>query len=406
MIMDDFVKELMLMIVACWRILVTEVYREIMTAKREVDSRWKERPMTPIYIHHCKRFSSDEFILVPKARQNHCLQDTSIFIFNATNKGFKKLCDINYSNHTIYTHRGRRCHGPDYISCDIKDGQNGKKIYICSLQYCKFIKLLLNGNQTKIEDPLDCVTNKELNIFRSKAAYILIGNILHIIGGQDYNNHLTFDTFWGEIIEKSRFEHNFLQDSTALHVKSKNCILLIGGDSGDYYKSKGVKQRRWSGIKRYDLTKETWSDVRVSPAFNYSSVRAVLTSNERHIIVTPYESKGKVMVIDIDNDDEFKLKETNIPLPHQVIHDIVRLGDDSAPLIVFGYMRQNWSSFDCRDGFESLDIFPLYLVEIVERYFNLEQLHWVARGSACHNKSTNHYSIAMNKILTGFDKDK
>ena len=377
-----------------------------MATKHEVDSRWEERPVTPTYIHHAKRFSGNKFIIVPKARHYDCLQDTSIFIFNAANNTFSKLCDIDYSNDTIHSHRGNSCHGPDFVSCDIKHNENDKRIYITSLQYNKFIKVMLNGKTTNIEDPLSHGTNHENNIFRTKGAYVLIGHILHVIGGKDHNNHVTYDTFYGEITEKYRFGHDCLQDAQALYVKSKDSILLIGGHSGSYNRSQAIKQRRWSGIKKYDLKQEIWSDVAVSPRFNYANVHAVLTSDEKHIIVTPYGKRGNVMVIDIANDDKYTLRETNIALPYPVPHDIVRIGVDSDKLIVNGYVRQSWLSFDARDEFKVLEVFPLYLVEHIQKYFNVEEIHWVARGSACRGKNTNHYCITLNNILTGFDKDE
>ena len=100
------------------------------------------------------------------------------------------------------------------------------------------------------------------------------------------------------------------------------------------------------------------------------------------------------MVLNIENDDEYTLRETNIPLPHPTPHDIVCVSIESAQLIVFGYCRNAFFSFEAAPDCASTRI------KKIGKYFDETTIHWVARRECpkCDIKH-NHYSITLDKIL-------
>ena len=358
-----------------------------------VDTRWKQRPDLPIparQFRYAKRLSNDAFLVMPKGRLYK--QDTPIFKFESHDNKFTKI--MNYDYDLSHDARHWSATKPDYISCSIQsDDPDNPKICVISWYNEKFI--ILQGN---MEPHIEDAKNLEISIVRPGAAFVLIDKILHVIGGEKHNDHLTYDTLGGEIIKQHTFdEYKILQHSQALHIPSKKCILLIGGDAG---KHKNQWQRL--GIWKYHLINREWTKINVSPEFNFSEVHCALTCHERNIIITPYGLRGNIMILNIENDDKFTFRETNIPLPHTVPHDIVYVGIDSAELIVFGFCRRIFFSFDNVDDCESTRALPIYLIkQFVEWFASDTTLHWVARRDCNCLCKHNHYSITLNEILNG-----
>ena len=51
--------------------------------------------------------------------------------------------------------------------------------------------------------------------------------------------------------------------------------------------------------------------------------------------------------------------------------------------------------------FKRLRLPPVYIIQIIERYFNVETLHWIYH----HDEDNQHFAIHVKDILNHLEKD-
>ena len=240
---------------------------------------------------------------------------------------------------------------------------------------------------------------------------IHIDGRLHLIGGEpplhlEYNDdYQSFETIFdfrndGAIITR-------IYRSTAVYVPSKQMIVLIGGY--DRFPTKFV------GVWIYSLVKRKWRKLCIE--FDIFGAEAVLTSDEQNIIIvggqcamndgsqssTNIDSIYVLGITDFDKAREFTLKKSLISLPQKRQefnkHDInsVITGGYKGEILVTGYVKLMFRM----ENFKELRLPSVSIIQIIERYLNIETLHWI-----CHiNNEDKHFAIHTGELLSNLETD-
>ena len=149
--------------------------------------------------------------------------------------------------------------------------------------------------------------------------------VFHNIGG-DNSKHVAWDSNNDETVEMHDFTENGYDDiwnPSAVYAPSKQMILLIGGI--DAYQNE-----KMFGIWKFCLMKKKWKKTK-ELKFKYYNICSCLTSDQGYVIGSgidaDIEYMNKLYVLDVRQDDEYKLMECNIKLPmDNVNHTIVWSG--------------------------------------------------------------------------------
>eukprot|EP01084_Bolivina_argentea_P162739 283165_1 len=234
-----------------------------------------------------------------------------------------------------------------------------------------------------------------------------VNNIIHIIGGKGNCSHLIYNNK-SQLLQKSNALNwpnlSFdIQHSTSIYIPSKQAILLIGGYGSN---SESI------GIWKYSLQTRFWTILRKGNEFNICGCSAVLTANEKHIIIMngyyinfetnpPHKPLNNIFIIDIPNDGDdnkyllYKIKNTQLKTPITGRHYIIKTGGNifEDKLIVFGYIRICMKLKEMKHI-----ILPQYIQKLIVEYCKLkEMIHWLEKDS--FDQTNKHFSILVDDIL-------
>ena len=189
----------------------------------------------------------------------------------------------------------------------------------------------------------------------------------------------------------SKSPHNIceVRYASTLYVPSKQIILLIGGE---YWKDKMM------GIWKFCLVTKKWKKLEALQ-FNYCNVSSHLTSDEGYVIIGGGSDKdncymNKMYVLDIRDEDEYKLMECDIKLPMEnaKLYKIVGSGGGiKDEILVVGWIKQEFK----KRNFKDLLIPPMYIMQLIALWYNQEMIHWISR-----QEDNNHCCIKLKHVLS------
>ena len=265
------------------------------------------------------------------------------------------------------------------------------KVYI--RKQCSLDLLIMDINDKQITTK--SVKNKTRMAPFLSSGFVATNDALHIIGGRRNPQHLEFDTNLNENDKWVPVPRGFssIAGLSAIHVPSKDIILLIGGH---------VEYRYNFGIWIYSLkTKQAKKLDDIS--FNYSHVSSALTSCENYVIIASKKvqhasqfdmcnENDEIFVLDIRDDNEYKLRKCDIKLPKAGMCNISRIGGIKDKYLVVGWIKELFKSKEFKD----LSFPPMYLIQLIVVRYNQEEIHWIYQYSWEDHR---HFAINVKQIL-------
>lgn len=217
-------------------------------------------------------------------------------------------------------------------------------------------------------------------------AIIHVNGIMHKVGG-DHRIWSEKKRDWEPIKARPKFMDFYsVSDVTLIHVPSKDFLLMIGGeDVGDHDWRVGVS----TGIWRYSLKSGLWKQMKDEQnnnfVFDSGKQRAVLSSDEQHVIIAPTDwfegGRTHFQVMDIRDDDTYKLWESSITVPYfdelgSHVFDSMMISGDSggssqAQALISGWIRRQFVSK--QGGTKAL---PLVIMKLISQRCSLEMVHY------------------------------
>eukprot|EP01084_Bolivina_argentea_P127624 225661_1 len=233
------------------------------------------------------------------------------------------------------------------------------------------------GSYTKTHIQAININNKSQQILEyipTGRYFLFINNCFHLF--DNHNKHRIYHTKNEKLCLKNTLWNHTVEDldaGLAIYVPSKQFIVLIGGHgyNGDLRKD----------IWCYSLRTQKWSRIEYMTFTGYN-FGIVLTSNERYIILFGGTNDEQardtevddILVLDMKDDNNWKLKKSKIFCPEVGACHIVRTGGVNAKydVLVIGFIKQ---CFEQKE-FEHLDLPPIYIMMIIVKWFSAEMIHW------------------------------
>ncbi len=253
---------------------------------------------------HIASISPHEFIMCGMTLSNrYSVLDDKFFRYNIKNNSFNKL-DIDNKN---------------WHCANMVFNKEEKVLYIHNGVHIKCTNIITNVSKTfeNVQDGLYLlfITNCFHVITRDDK-----DNIKHWIGAieNDFLNILG-NTF------NNNDSSNFVLGGKAIYIASKACIVLIGGHYRYCEDDDALQNEIW----KYKLQTKKWTKCK-DIVFDGYNFEAVLTSNEKHIILmggvkySTIDDGGDVetndiFVLDMKDNDNWKIKQCKIKCPG-VVH--------------------------------------------------------------------------------------
>ena len=162
-----------------------------------------------------------------------------------------------------------------------------------------------------------------------------------------------------------------------VYVSSKQCILLLPNNTNRYCATPPTKYP-WT----YCLKTQKWKQIRNVSFEDLSHLEAVLTSNQRYVVIFAENASKRqtVSILDMKDDSEWKIKKCNFNVPKRAHNNwgfVLRTGgiDSHDETLVIGFIRD---SFEEKE-FEDIQLPPMYLMKLVEEKYSAEIIHIVFR---------------------------
>ena len=228
-----------------------------------------------------------------------------------------------------------------------------------------------------------------------------VNEYIHSIGGTVFFGgirHLIFDTNDNTNLDFTPPEFREMRSILGAHciyIRSKQILLLIGGDRGS---------GKPFGIWRYCLKQEKWKKMKKLSSFSLEFVVCALSANEKFVIIAGGdivstddmihgEYNHTIFVLDISDDNNYKLKECTIKLPKKYEHPQIALmgGDSDDESLIIGWIKELFKTKEFKD----LSLPPMYIMKMIGLWYNQEGLHWIQDGDDYNN----HYVITLKHML-------
>ena len=313
---------------------------------------------------------------------------------------------------------------------------------------------VLDDDKNKVymmEDPFDCnlviidLNNKKIENLGLKSLgeygksfasifckFVIVKNKLHSIGGCQVHLILDLDTNVIKKVENHAFGDNVLWETSVIYVKSKQCIVLIGGHidgpCGDYI-----------GIWIYSLINNWWNKVK-QLTFNYHDITSLaLTNDEKYIIISggcyqglvrqslaqgisreqfefmdrsETKKASKIHILDITNDDYNKwiLYQSNINYPFEAngYHKTICMSSsghlkERDKVLINGWIRTQILNVkeiknDDNDNYNLMKM-DKNIIDLISLWFSQDVFHYL-RCYGDDEETHNHYSIKVVDVLS------
>lgn len=270
----------------------------------------------------------------------------------------------------------------------INRGTEQNKIYLGDCHYKNKRLVMFDTTTNKLS------TLKSPWKLKVDSSMVNVNGVFHIIGGYQNSTHVSWNSDNDEFVIMHDFKTNGFNDifsPSTIYVPSKQMILLIGGLCFVTFKMIGIwkfclKTNKWHKLEGIQL--------------DYYHACPCLTSNEEYIVIGGGLDKNdnymnKLYVLDIREDEEYKLKECDIKLPiDKVKHRIVRSGGGiKDEILVVGWIKKQFKDNDLKE----LSLLPMYMMQLIALWYNQEMIHWFTDHKDAEN---NHYCIRLKHILS------
>eukprot|EP01084_Bolivina_argentea_P006514 12359_1 len=234
-------------------------------------------------------------------------------------------------------------------------------------------------------------------------------NSIHLIGGDTSASHQIWDTNQERFREVFDFSAHYkhIRYGCCVYAPNKQAVFLIGGMISDNPTYKAI-----NCIWQYSLKSGTWKEM-INIPFDYCNVSAVLTDDERYVIIAggwklgPEDAnqKGDDAIFALDT-NTLELKQSTIKCPKPGSNHLVKTGVFKAEWIVHGYVKRLFRT----NVFQHMEMPPLCIVKKIEAFFSKEMLHWIdyearyGRFPDSNQKDKyKHYVISLAQIITNLN---
>ena len=214
---------------------------------------------------------------------------------------------------------------------------------------------------------------------------------IHCFGGKS-NRHIKFNKDTEKFQEIHRFaSFDRIYCSFLVYIDSKQVILA-------FYAKDGF------GVREFSLESQKWRQIE-DIEYNYNGGYALLTRDEKHIILVPRTDKSKnrvdvILIMDVLNDGGYKLRKSNICIPKSPAErrqdsDISMVllrngGGDSNQLLVNGFVKEVFRG-------DEWMIVSDDVINLIIKFYEYEMLHVILSDTRkCVN---NHWIIDVSSVL-------
>ena len=173
-----------------------------------------------------------------------------------------------------------------------------------------------------------------------------------------------------------------------IYISSKRQILLIGGrHTRNREANMGQTMPKHPWI--YSLESNEWTKVE-NVIFARMMFDAVLTSNQRYIVICGGSFSESIHVLDMKTENEWQLRKSTIVLPKKEHCKLLITGgfESKDEVLVIGYIRNCFQSKE----FENIQLPPTYIMMMVAERYRAEMIHWI--------KDNEHHAIYLKDLLS------
>ena len=226
-----------------------------------------------------------------------------------------------------------------------------------------------------------------------------VNGTMHCMGRKGYCDDPTHHIWsedklqWQEI--KTNIIANVDEILHLIHVPSKNILLTFA-----YRKTpSGRKSEVW----RYDIPSKVWENVMDIPIEYNSDVLklSVTLTTEEQIIIIKQENKSHFQILDIRNENEYKLRDSTIEIPRYAFFGVLARsqgtpGFKQSLTLTMGWTRRLEKLENC----VKLS-FPVEIDRMIAEWYSIEWIHWIM-GDVSKQKNSNlrnHQKIPFHKML-------
>ena len=211
------------------------------------------------------------------------------------------------------------------------------------------------------------------------------GNI-HVIGGTQSSKHFIWNINAKECKEVFDFEAILglntkrLEGCCLIYVATKNVFLLFGGHikSGD----------KLSSVYQYSFIDGQWTKWSDSVTFDGEYAAAILTRDERYVIIVGGASSNDIFILDLKTES---IRKSEIECPEYGANLIAKTGDQQRDdHLIHGFVKRT----------KEIQI-PLEIVDLILKYYSREMIHWMKWSG--NKKARHHHTISVERILQNDD---
>ena len=199
---------------------------------------------------------------------------------------------------------------------------------------------------------------------------VSVNGTMHKVGGpHTIWNEDKLD--WEPINVKAAYldVHEDIADVCLVHVPSKNCVLMLGGNDDSFSFDEDSVDKS-TGIWRYCVRSGLWEQMKDDEGKPFMFVdnpeihQILLSSNERFVIIAP-EQRESLYVLDIGDDNQYKLWESSVQLPKQMEFITKSGGLSESKSLVFGWMRRQ----------KDFGLVPIVIKTLISKWCSVEMIH-------------------------------
>ena len=265
--------------------------------------------------------------------------------------------------------------------------KEGNKIYLTTDKH----KLIIINTDTKIYD-FHYHDDEDALYLYPRYAICNVNGKIHLIG----DKHLMFDEATDQFTEISNFWDcdsvisDYCAEPLVIYVSSKQTIISF------MYKEDWEEDTA-TAVWTFNLRTKTWHQCHTMKDRVFKIRNAVLTRNEKFVIIIDKDNKFYVM--DIRDDIDYKLSECNIKPPLECpIANMVRTGGAiQDEILVHGWIKKLFKT----SKFHNMQLPPNYIMKLISNWYSIQLLHIIYNPDPiCKGCPQDHYAINVNDILS------
>ena len=216
-----------------------------------------------------------------------------------------------------------------------------------------------------------------------------VGKHMHFIGGAYGKRHTILNTINNsvETIDHTEFRGiPRIKRTQSIYIKSKQMLLLIGGHT--CLMVNDAREKDAFGVWRFCLKKRKWEQLK-EILLHLADVSCATSMNENFVIIAGgikfrydqhHEYNDKIYVLDIRDDDNYRLREGTIKMPY--CSSIILMGGAiEDELLVIGWIKRLFKTKE----FKHLSLPPMYLMKAMCLWYDQEEIHRFKHSDKSHH---------------------